>query len=117
MTNENLPAHIELIGPDNTVTQKVFVTIDGQDWQRDLSALGLSFDSSEQEIMDIIVPLIEEEFGTDIRDLYKIRKATNNQNVFIIPNSVAGEMHTTCRICKETAFNGFVCFYCGFYTV
>lgn len=87
---ENLPANIELLNPDNTVREKVFVTIEGQDWQRDLNELGLTFDSSEQEIMEVIVPLIEEEFDTNIRDLYKIRKATNNQNVFIIPNSVAG---------------------------
>ena len=91
MSNENLPANIELLNPDTTVTQKIFVTIEGQDWQRDLNALGLSFDSSEQEIMNVLVPLIEEEFGTDISDLYKIRKATNNQNIFVIPNSTAGK--------------------------
>ena len=111
---DNLPANIELLNPDDTVTHKVFVTIDGQDWQRNLSDVGLSFDSSEAEIMDVIVPLIEEEFDTNIRDLYKIRKATNNENIFIIPNSVAGGRYSKCPCCGYHAFNGYECFDCGF---
>ena len=79
MTNENLPANIELLNPDETVRDKIFVTIDGQDWQKSLDELGLSFDSTEQEIMDMIVPIIEEEFDTNISDLYKVRKVQSER--------------------------------------
>lgn len=85
-----VPATITLLDPENTARNKVFVTIAGQDWQKDLETVGLTFDSSEQDIMNAIAPVIQEEFNQDIRDLYKIRKATNNQNIYIIPSSVAG---------------------------
>lgn len=87
MTDRN---EITPIAPEDTVRNRLFVTIHGQDWQKDLAELGLSFDSTEREIMDRIVPIIEEEFGEDIGDYYKVRKATNNQNIFVIPNSTAG---------------------------
>jgi hypothetical protein len=90
MTEENVPATIELISSNDDFQNKIVVTINGQDWQRNLDDLGLSFDSSESEIMEAVTPMIREEFNEDITDLYKIRKATNNQNIFIIPNSVAG---------------------------
>ena len=87
---DNVPATIELINPSDEATNKVFVTIHGRDWQRSLEDVGLSFDSSDSEIMERIAPIVQEEFNEDITDLYKIRKATNSQNIFIIPNSVAG---------------------------
>lgn len=87
---ENLPATIQLIDPDQTTTNKIFVTINGQDWQKDLTSIGLTFDATEREIMDAVVPIIREEFNEDIRNLYKIRKAVNTQNIYILPNSTAG---------------------------
>lgn len=88
--NETLPANITPLNPNESVENKIFVTIDGEDWQKDLGEVGLSFDSSEQEIMARIAPMIREEYNEDITDLYKIRKATNSQNIYIIPNSTAG---------------------------
>jgi enterochelin esterase-like enzyme len=85
------PNNVVPISAEDTVRNRIFVTIDGQDWQKDLAEVGLSFDSSEREIMDRLVPIINEEFGQDIRDYYKIRKSTNNQNIFCIPNSTAGK--------------------------
>lgn len=90
--NENLPANIEILDPENTTRNKLFVTIAGQDWQKDLEELSLTINSSEEEIMSIIVPIIQEEFNEDISDTYKIRKAINNENIFIIPNSTAGSV-------------------------
>lgn len=90
--NENLPANIEILDPENTTRNKLFVTIAGQDWQKDLEDLSLTINSSEEEIMSIIVPIIQEEFNEDISDTYKIRKAINNENIFIIPNSTAGSI-------------------------
>ena len=81
---------IVTINPNEEVTGTIFVTIDGDDFQVKLASLGLDFDSSESEIMDKVVPIVQEEFNTDINDLYKVRKAVNNQNVYIIPNSTAG---------------------------
>ena len=88
VTQQNL--QIVPINPNEEVTNTIFVTIDGDDFQIKLAALGLDFDASESQIMDRIVPIVEEEFNTNIRDLYKVRKAINSQNIYIIPSSTAG---------------------------
>jgi hypothetical protein len=85
-----VPAVITLIDPDEQVKNKILVTINGQDWQKNLSDFGLTFDSSDREIMERISSAVQEEFGEDISDSYKIRKATNTQNIYVIPSSVAG---------------------------
>jgi len=90
MTQRNEIVPINITPLEDTVTNKIFVTINGQDWQKDLEDLGLSFTASEEEIMNIVVPTIQEEFNQDISDSYKVRKAVNNQNIYVIPSSVAG---------------------------
>jgi hypothetical protein len=92
MTDLNQNASIVpiVITPDDNARDRIFVTIGGDEWQRGLDEIGLSFESSEREIMDRVVPIISETFGQDIRNHYKIRKATTNRNVFIYPNSTAG---------------------------
>ena len=88
--NEVVPVVITPLQVDDNVHNKIFVTIDGRDWQKDLSELGLTFSSSEREIMECLTPIIQEEFNQDISGTFKIRKAVNSQNIYIIPNSVAG---------------------------
>lgn len=84
--------YIHPVEVDTSFRNKVVVTIEGQDWQRDLEAVGLTFDSNEREIMTALAPLIREEFGVDITDYYKVRKATNTGNIYVIPSSTAGSM-------------------------
>jgi hypothetical protein len=75
---------------NDTVKNTLFVTIQGREYQKSYADLGLSFESSEEEIMARIVPIIQEEYGEDITGLYKVRKTRNNENIFVIPNSTAG---------------------------
>lgn len=82
------------VTPADQTRNKVIVTVDGNDYTRDYTALGISFESSDSEIMSAIAPIIQEEYGVDIRNLYKIRKAVNSQNIHIIPNSTAGATRT-----------------------
>jgi hypothetical protein len=75
---------------DDTVKNKLFVTIDGEEIQLNYQDLDLTFDSSERDIMAKVVPIVQEEKGIDISDSYKVRKSVTNENIFIYPNSVAG---------------------------
>lgn len=75
---------------DDTVQNKIFITIEGEEVQLDQETVGISFDDSEEEIMDKVAPIVEESHNIDISDLYKVRKMTNSENIFIIPNSTAG---------------------------
>ena len=77
------------------VTDKILVCIEGEDRVFDYSQFDLSFDSTNEEILTALSEPIKEETGYDIkRDgdwLYKTRKATNTRNVYVIPNSTAGD--------------------------
>lgn len=72
------------------ITGKVLVTVDGRDFTSDLHAVGLTIDSSDREIMAAMIPVVREAIGADISEHYKVRKAVDSQNVYIIPNSTAG---------------------------
>jgi hypothetical protein len=75
---------------NDSIKNKLFVVIEGEEIQFDYRTLGLTFESSEEEIMNKIVPIVQEDKGVDITDTYKVRKSITNENIFIYPNSVAG---------------------------
>lgn len=78
------------INVDDTLRNKLIVIVDGEEVQINYDDLDLTFNSLESEIMSKVVPIIIEEKGIDITDTYKIRKTTDNENIFIYPNSTAG---------------------------
>jgi len=66
----------------------------GHDFQKKLEDLGLSFESTDDEVLSTIRPLIQEAFNIDIKNgsewLFKVHRADDRGNFYIIPNSVAG---------------------------
>jgi hypothetical protein len=77
------------------VENKLVICIEGQDQFWNYSDYRLSFDSTENEILSTLQPAIEEHFGVSIKDdfsgwLYKTRKAVDSKNIYLIPNSTAG---------------------------
>lgn len=93
MSNELALSNMENVTPinlDDSVKNKLFVVVEGDESQFDYLNLDLDFNSTEKEIMDKIVPIILEKNGINISDTYKVRKTIENENIFIIPNSVAG---------------------------
>lgn len=83
------------ISPEQNVTDKIIICIEGQDWIQDLGSTTVTFDSTETEILESVRSGIQEKFSVDIKDetsgwLYKVRKATDNRNIYILPNSTAG---------------------------
>jgi hypothetical protein len=75
---------------DDSVKNKLFITIEGEEIQLNYLNLDLTFQSTEQEIMNKVVPIVQEQKGVNISDTYKVRKAVTNENIFIYPNSTAG---------------------------
>ena len=75
-------------------TNSIILCIANKDWAIDYNQYGLTFDSSDSEILERLQGLIEENFGESIKDngnwLYKTRKAIDSRNIYIIPNSTAG---------------------------
>ena len=90
MTTELTP-----LSTEQEVTDKIIICIEGQDWIQDIGSSPITFDSTETEILEAIRPGVQEKFDVDIKDdnsgwLYKVRKATDNRNIYILPNSTAG---------------------------
>jgi len=95
MTTTNL----EIVSSENITEapkERIVICIANQDWYIDYLNYGLTFDSTESEILERLRGAIEEKFGESIRDnggwLYKTRKALDSRNIYIIPNSTAGNI-------------------------
>jgi len=76
------------------VTNKIIIAVAGEDMLVDYADYGLSFESTEREFLEALRPAISERFNVDIQDsagsLYKVRKANESKNIYLIPNSTAG---------------------------
>lgn len=76
------------------VTNKIIVSAGTRDLFLDYADYGLSFESTESEILTAVNSVVREQLNVDLQDegdwLYKIRKAIDSQNIHVIPNSVAG---------------------------
>ncbi len=82
--------HVMPLDQMQNVTGKVIVTMQGNDFIGDLDFFGLTMATPERDVINRMSPVIEEQFGVLIRGAYKVRKALNSANIYIIPNSVAG---------------------------
>lgn len=69
---------------------KIIVIINGEEQSYDYEPFGLTFDSTDSEIIAAISGAVQETFHTDISQYYKVQKVLNTRNIYIIPNSVAG---------------------------
>jgi hypothetical protein len=77
------------------IQNKIVVSVAGEDEFLDYERFSLTFDSTEQDVLNAIRPLILEKYNQDIQShdgswLYKTRKAVTNRNIHVIPNSTAG---------------------------
>ncbi|MFA5312785.1 MAG: hypothetical protein WC375_05600 [Methanomassiliicoccales archaeon] len=77
------------------VTNKVIVTVARRDVFLDQLALGVNMESSEQDILRAVQPIIRENEGADIADddgdfSYAVRKSSNSNNIHVYPKPVAG---------------------------
>ena len=72
----------------------IIITLDSKDRKIPYSLLGVTFDSSPEEILGAVQPLILEEEGINIKAddefIFTVKKATNSGNVYIFPKSPAG---------------------------
>ena len=81
----------------DSLTNKIIIAVAGEDMIVDYADYGLTFNSTEKEFLEALRPAISERFNTDIYDasgisgwLYKVRKANDSRNIYLIPNSTAG---------------------------
>jgi len=97
MTEENTGNVIPLRESEDQgeVRNRIIISAAGDDLIVPYEDYGLDFDSSNEEILNALQPMIQETLNVNLRDdrgdwLYKTRKATESRNIHLIPNSTAG---------------------------
>lgn len=77
-------------------TGEIIVTLESTERHLQYDALGVSYNSSDEEIMNAISPLILEEFGINLQEegeegLYTLKRVESSKNIFCFPKSTAGK--------------------------
>jgi hypothetical protein len=73
-------------------TGRIIVTLESEEKTYDYETLGVTFESSDSEILEAIAPVVEEETGVDILEdgTFVVKKVESSRNSYIFPKSVAG---------------------------
>lgn len=76
-----------------TPTGEIIITLESEEKHYAYATLGVTFESTDQEILDAVAPVVEEETGIDILGdgLYTIKKVESSHNTYAFPKSPAGE--------------------------
>ena len=75
-----------------TPTGHIVVTLESEEKTYEYDTLGLTYDSTDQEVLDAVAPVIQEETGVDILEdgLFTVKSVTASQNKYLFPKSPAG---------------------------
>lgn len=84
---------------------KIIVVVESEEKEFSYEELGVTFDSSSEEILKAVQPAILEATGVNIEEdeesLYYVKKIETSKNVYILPKSVAGGKMELERIEKK----------------
>ena len=74
---------------------KIIITLESTDKSYDFEPLSVSFESTDEEIIEALSPILEEEEGFNLKEEYEdgnytIKRADNSGNLYIFPKSTAG---------------------------
>lgn len=72
---------------------EIIVVLESEERKYSYDQLGLTFESSDQEVMGALQPVVLEETGINIseEDLYTIRSVEESGNKYVMPKSPAGK--------------------------
>ena len=73
-------------------TGKIIVTLSSTEKSYDYADLGVTFDSSTEQILDAVQPMVLESEGVDILEdgLYTVKKVDESRNTYLFPKSPMG---------------------------
>ncbi len=77
------------------VVGEIIITLASQEKHYSYGRLSVSFDSTDEEILDAVQPVVLEETGINILEdrsegNYTIKRVEESKNLYIFPKSVAG---------------------------
>ena len=85
----------DTVNVTDEVRNEVIITVNGRDIRIPMDSLGLNIDSSDNDTLNAVRPIIQGREGLDIQDdagvySYTVRKAMNSNSIYIYPKPVAG---------------------------
>lgn len=76
-------------------TNTIILTLNGQDYFLSMETLGVNFESTEREILDVAenfaVTELHESLKNNDEYTYSINKAVNSRNIYCFPKPEAGQ--------------------------
>lgn len=73
---------------------EVIVTLSSEDKHYEFDRLSIDFDSTDEEVLNAIAPILLEEEGFDIDDAeetFTIKRSDSSQTIYVFPKSTAGK--------------------------
>lgn len=77
------------------VTGEVIITLSSVEKKYSYDRLGVTYESSDEEILNALTPILLEEEGFDIDDsseTFTIKKVGASRNTYVFPKSTAGAL-------------------------
>mgnify|MGYP001609191283 FL=1 len=76
-------------------TGEIIVTLASKELKYSYEQLGVTFESSDSEILDALQPVVLEEEGFDIKEVqdegaYTLKRVDESKNIYLFPKSTAG---------------------------
>lgn len=76
-------------------TGEIIVTLASDEKHYPYDRLSVSYESTDEELLDALAPVLLEEEGFDIRTeqrdgYFTIKRVESSQNIFVFPKSTAG---------------------------
>ena len=74
---------------------KIIVTLSSKEVELEYDALGVTFDSTNQEIIDAVASSVLESEGVNIKEdsgegIYTVKKVQESGNSYLFPKAIAG---------------------------
>lgn len=76
---------------------EITVVLESDERKYQYDTLGLSFTSTDAEIMDALAPVITEDTGVDMKEQFEdgywtIKRTDATNNIYVFPKSTAGKV-------------------------
>lgn len=74
---------------------EITITLESEERKFGYEAMGIGYNSSDQEIIDALSPMIEEDVGLDLASEFSngnwtLKRIDSSQNIYVFPKSTAG---------------------------
>ena len=80
---------------ENNEAGQITITLESDERNYSYETMGLTYESTDQEIIAALSPVVAEDVGIDMSDQYEdgywtLKRIESTQNIYVVPKSTAG---------------------------